>query len=239
MRLVYICSPLRGEVDQNIKRAHEYCAYAADCGMIPLAPHTIFTHYLDDLRPEQRERGLIMGLELLKRCDEIWVMGSMVSEGMRGEIALAKEENIPLLYVPDEYVRVGNKIRQENTPFGHEDCIPGSEKTSYENQILVLKPEAFADRASVTADDSLWIAQGGFGRTYGARGQSVFAESLLSGERVRWERFHFHGVVDPLRLFQWTCDKPVQNERAEEIIRNMEADLTDACEEDLQEDAEP
>lgn len=246
MRLVYICSPLRGDstcsasVEQNISRAHEYCAYAADCGVIPLAPHTIFTHYLDDQRPEQRERGLTMGLELLKRCDEMWIMGGVLSEGMRGEIALAEKENIPRLYVADEMVKAGYKIRQENEPFGYADCIPGSEKTSYENQILVIKPEAFADRHSVTADDSLWIAQGGFGCTYGARGQSVFAQSLLSGEKVRFERFDFHGVVNPLRLFEWTCDKPVQNECAEEIIRNMEADLTaDACEEDLQEDAEP
>ena len=70
MRLAYICSPLRGDIEKNIQKAHEYCAYAASCGVIPLAPHTIFTRYLDDQQPEQREQGLTMGLELLKRCDE-------------------------------------------------------------------------------------------------------------------------------------------------------------------------
>ena len=43
MRLVYISSPLREDVEQNIQRARDYCAYAASCGVIPLAPHTIFT----------------------------------------------------------------------------------------------------------------------------------------------------------------------------------------------------
>ncbi len=227
MRLVYICSPLRGDMEQNISRAHEYCAYAADCGVIPLAPHTIFTNYLDDRNPEQRQRGLSMGLELLKRCDEMWIVGGTVSEGMKGDLALAEKEHIPRLYVSDEMVRAKHKIRQDNEPFVYGDCIPGSEKTNYENQILVIKPEAFADKNSVTADDSLWIAHGGFGCTYGARGQSVFAESLLSGEKARWERFDFYGVVSPVNLLLWTFDKPVHNERADEIIERAQNLLTD------------
>jgi hypothetical protein len=52
LRLVYISSPLRGDVERNIQRARDYCAYAASCGVIPLAPHTIFTQYLDDEQPE-------------------------------------------------------------------------------------------------------------------------------------------------------------------------------------------
>lgn len=57
MRLVYICSPLRGDMEANKKRADEYCAYAASCGVVPLAPHTIFTRYLDENIPEQRKQG--------------------------------------------------------------------------------------------------------------------------------------------------------------------------------------
>ena len=115
MKLVYICSPLRGDgafgtsTEQNIKRAHEYCAYAADCDVIPLAPHTIFTNYLDDKNPEQRRQGLNMGLKLLKRCDEMWIMGGVLSEGMKGEIALAEKKNIPRLYVADEMVQANVK----------------------------------------------------------------------------------------------------------------------------------
>lgn len=57
--------------------------------MIPLAPHTIFTQYLNDAVPEQREQGLRMGHELLERCDELWVMGDTISRGMKDEIGLA------------------------------------------------------------------------------------------------------------------------------------------------------
>ena len=105
MRLVYISSPLRGDVERNIQRARDYCAYAASCGVIPLAPHTIFTQYLDDEQPEQREQGLRMGGDLLTRCDELWVMGNTISSGMREEMELAKKLYMPIFYVSDEMRR--------------------------------------------------------------------------------------------------------------------------------------
>lgn len=91
MKLVYICSPLSGDMEKNKQKAIEYCSAATRMGAIPLAPHTIFTQFLDDNVPEQRRQGLKMGLELLKKCDELWVCGDVISEGMRGEIAFAKE----------------------------------------------------------------------------------------------------------------------------------------------------
>ena len=92
MRLVYISSPLRGDVERNIQRARDYCAYAASCGVIPLAPHTIFTQYLDDEQPEQREQGLAMGRDLMWRCDDLWVVGNTISSGMREEMELATRQ---------------------------------------------------------------------------------------------------------------------------------------------------
>ena len=37
-----------------------------------------------------------MGLSWLARCDELWVIGRRVSEGMEREIAKAKEWNMPI-----------------------------------------------------------------------------------------------------------------------------------------------
>lgn len=104
MKLVYICSPLRGDIERNISNAHEYCRIATNIGVIPLAPHTIFTRYLDDTKPEQREQGLKIGQELLRKCDELWFFGTKISEGMEAEIKLARENNIPVHAVlnPDD-----------------------------------------------------------------------------------------------------------------------------------------
>ncbi|MCL2857982.1 MAG: DUF4406 domain-containing protein [Oscillospiraceae bacterium] len=101
MKVVYVCSPLRGDVERNSQNARYYCQMSAGMGVVPLAPHAIFTQYLDDRKPEQREQGLAMGLELLLKCDELWWFGSVVSEGMAAEIKLAKQSGIPIHQVID------------------------------------------------------------------------------------------------------------------------------------------
>ena len=162
-----------------MEKAKNYCAYAASCGVIPLAPHTIFTQYLDDAVPEQREQGLRMGHELLERCDELWVMGDTISQGMKDEIGLATFLQLPVLYVSDDMVKNQKMIRQSDRPLDINDCIPDSSQCNYENQFLVLKPGVSSKGNDMTADDSIWYARDGFGCTYGARGQAVYAESLL------------------------------------------------------------
>lgn len=87
---IYICSPLRGDIKRNIKRAIGYSRFVYSKGGVPLAPHVIFTTFLDDEIPEERAAGMEMGLELLRVCDELWVFGERISEGMAGEIKRAK-----------------------------------------------------------------------------------------------------------------------------------------------------
>ena len=224
MKLVYICSPLRGAIEENIKKANQYCEYAAGCDTVPLAPHAIFTAYLQDDIPEQREKGLKMGLALLRRCDEMWCCGDEITQGMQGEIDLATKIHIPIVYVLEHHMEEGLKIRQENKALGMEDCIPESNKTDYENKILVLNPEALINSRR-TAENSLWIAYNGFGCTYGARGQAVYAKSLFSGQECRWERADFLGAVRPESLKQLLENTPVKNELAEELINEQEQDL--------------
>lgn len=106
MKLVYICSPLRGNVERNIRKANGYCRFAATKSVVPLAPHAMFTGFLDDTIPEEREIGLAMGLELIKRCSELWVFGNRMSEGMKAEIKVAEELNIPIQYFGEKCERI-------------------------------------------------------------------------------------------------------------------------------------
>lgn len=229
MRLVYISSPLRGDMEKNTEKAKDYCAYAASCGVIPLAPHTIFTQYLNDAVPEQREQGLRMGHELLERCDELWVMGDTISQGMKDEIGLATFLQLPILYVSDDMVKNQKMIRQSDRPLDINDCIPESSQYNYENQFLVLKPGVSSKGKDMTADDSIWYARNGFGCIYGARGQAVYAESLLTGKYIHWERHDFCGIVKPESLKEWLLDKPVRNEAAEELTKFVTPELISAA----------
>ncbi|WP_050739555.1 DUF4406 domain-containing protein [Acetobacterium bakii] len=101
MKLVYVCSPLKANEErnmaENLKQAVEWCRQASEQGVLPLAPHTIFTQYLDDTIPSDREKGLLMGIELLKQCKEVWVHGNILSQGMVNEIIMAKTLNKPVI----------------------------------------------------------------------------------------------------------------------------------------------
>ncbi|KLU66731.1 hypothetical protein DEAC_c13990 [Desulfosporosinus acididurans] len=101
-QLVYICSPLRGDIERNIIKAQGYCRDAINYNVVPIAPHVYFTQFLNDLIPKEREIGMELGIELLKKCDEVWVFGLQnPSEGMKAEIELANELGIPVRDIAD------------------------------------------------------------------------------------------------------------------------------------------
>lgn len=92
-KVVYICSPLRGDMERNIKNACSFCRFAVAKGFIPLAAHLMFPRFMDDGDAEEREAALFMGVRLLAKCDEVWCFGPQISEGMASELAVARELN--------------------------------------------------------------------------------------------------------------------------------------------------
>lgn len=96
--LVYIASPFAGDTKYNIARARDYCRFAVSKGCIPIAPHLHYPQFMDDGDREQRELGLFFALVLLGKCDELWVFGGRVSDGMAHEIAKAEKRGIPVRY---------------------------------------------------------------------------------------------------------------------------------------------
>lgn len=98
MKKVYICSPCRGDYENNIQRAKEYSRAAVEKGVIPVTPHIYLTQFMDDNVPEERELALKIGSELVLGCSELWAFGiDHPSTGMAAEIELARERGIPVL----------------------------------------------------------------------------------------------------------------------------------------------
>lgn len=81
--MVYICSPYSGDVETNTLAAIRYSRFAADMGFIPIAPHLLFTQFIDDSLPAERELGMFFGNVLMSKCTEDWVFGSKISDGMK------------------------------------------------------------------------------------------------------------------------------------------------------------
>ena len=91
MDKVFICSPYRGNVEANLKVAREMGRLAAMCNMVPIIPHLVFPQFLKDDEPKERVLGIQLGCELLKDCDELWIVGNKITDGMRYEIEAAKK----------------------------------------------------------------------------------------------------------------------------------------------------
>ena len=98
--IVYICSPYAGEVAANVENARRYSRFAVDAGYIPIAPHLLFPQFLSE--ETERELAIFMDLVLLGKCEQIWVFGGEVSDGMRREIGRAKQKNMTIRYFTED-----------------------------------------------------------------------------------------------------------------------------------------
>ena len=96
--LVYICSPLSGDVDRNQENARRYCRYAVDAGYIPLAPHIYFPQFMSDTKHKERDLAMFMDIVLLSKCSELWVFGDTISKGMAMEISKAQRKGQTIRY---------------------------------------------------------------------------------------------------------------------------------------------
>ena len=100
--LVYVCSPLSGNIVENQEKARRYCRFAVDSGFIPLAPHLFFPQFMRDDAKAERDLALFMDIVLLSKCAELWVFGSTISKGMSIEIEKAKRKGQPIRYFTEE-----------------------------------------------------------------------------------------------------------------------------------------
>ena len=101
--IAYICSPYSGDVARNTENARRYSRFATDLGYIALAPHLLLPQYLSE--ETERELAISIDLRLLGLCQELWVFGNTVSEGMKREIARAETAGIPVRFIKEEEIR--------------------------------------------------------------------------------------------------------------------------------------
>lgn len=163
MKMVYLASPLRGDYDRNIERAVEYSRLVSECGLLPLAPHIIFSQWCNDTVPEQREQGLKLGLALLEKCDEMWVMGKEISQGMQGEIDFAREHGIRTYFVPYPSLKEYYPVSTDETRLlDGWDCVEDGIKENLDGRLVLLSYESLKPEHR-NARNQLWVATHGPG----------------------------------------------------------------------------
>ena len=93
-KLVYICAPLRGDVEKNIEFARQKAQEVFQAGDIPVCPHLMFPPVADPKNPQQDQAAQEMGLRLVESCQQVNVYGPEWTEGMWAEIRHAMDLGI-------------------------------------------------------------------------------------------------------------------------------------------------
>ena len=91
MKIAYICSPYSGDIKRNKEYARELTLQAIKDGYAPITPHLYITECLNDSEPLSRDLGLKIAIDLLGKCDAIYIGRKFgVSQGMKAEIIIAR-----------------------------------------------------------------------------------------------------------------------------------------------------
>ena len=104
--LVYICSPYSGDVERNQERACRFSRFALEQGQIPLVPHLMYPRFMNDDDPAERDLALFMDVVLMGKCQELWVLGDVITEGMRMEIETARRRRQRIRYFNSDFEEV-------------------------------------------------------------------------------------------------------------------------------------
>lgn len=90
--------------------------------------------------------------------------------------------------------------------FGPEHCTGDRHELDYKGKVLVLSPNTLRE-SCWDPRDQLWLAEGGFGCSPAASGRAVYATCLGDGEKTRWDRADFTGVLNEQYLPDWAMEK--------------------------------
>ena len=88
--------------------------------------------------------------------------------------------------------------------FGAEHC--SADELDYTDKVLILRPGALKEECW-SPRNQLWYGETGFGCSPTARGRAVFATCLGDGEKARWDRADFVGVLDEQYLPDWAMER--------------------------------
>lgn len=96
-KLVFICAPLRDDVEKNIEFARQKAQEVFADGDIPICPHLLFPPITDPKHPEQDKKVKEMSLRLLESCQQLNVYGPIWTDDMWKHIYRAGDLGIPVM----------------------------------------------------------------------------------------------------------------------------------------------
>ena len=92
--LAYITAVWCGSDHENTKLAAQYCRTVYEAGFSPICPTLYQPLFLNDAISEEHKSGIDMGRDLLRRSHVLVVCGSISTESMKNDVAVAQRLGI-------------------------------------------------------------------------------------------------------------------------------------------------
>lgn len=90
--------------------------------------------------------------------------------------------------------------------FGPEHCVGSRDDQDFTGKVLVLSLDSLKE-SCWDPRNMLWLGEGGFGCSPTSSGRAVYATCLGDGEKTRWNRSDFMGVLNEQFLPDWAAEK--------------------------------
>ena len=96
--VVYLAHPVSGDVTGNLAEARLWVRHLEENNpnIAIVASWITECEVWDDAKPEERAAGLRRDMAVLAKCDELWLVGPRISEGMQMEKTFAEAKGIPV-----------------------------------------------------------------------------------------------------------------------------------------------
>ena len=92
--LAYITAAWSGDPCEATEQAAKYCRAVYEAGFSPICPTLYQPLFLNDAVPEEHKSGIDMGRDLLRRSHVLVVCGSISTESMKNDVAVAQRLGI-------------------------------------------------------------------------------------------------------------------------------------------------
>ena len=80
MKTVFIAHQISGDVKENIRSALRWARWALKTkNVVPVVPYAYLCQILDDSNEVDRLNGTRCSMEILMRCEEVWICGPIPS----------------------------------------------------------------------------------------------------------------------------------------------------------------
>lgn len=128
----------------------------------------------------------------------------------------------------DAFIQQTREAYQTLGLFDHTKCALGMYDEDVEEKVLVMKPSTLKEECW-SQENQLWLATGGFGCDPNGRGRAILATCLSDGERTRWNREDFLGVLDEQYMPEWAKQKLVALRAPKQEQAAAQAEVMTMC----------